>query len=52
MTFIYACLAWIVIAAILAAGIFLMVTKGSPWLFAVATLGLIVAVGKIGCATH
>ena len=37
--------------AVLGFGI-LMAVKGSPWLLIAAFIGFVVAVGKIGCATH
>ncbi|MEW6305915.1 MAG: hypothetical protein AB1705_20765 [Verrucomicrobiota bacterium] len=51
MNFWLACLAWIVIGIILGLGI-LMAVKGSLWLLIASIIGFIVAVGKIGCATH
>lgn len=52
MKFIYACLAWILIGAVLGLGLYLFAVKGSVWLFALSVIGFIVAVGKIGCAVH
>ena len=49
MKFLYACLAWLGIGTVLGLGIYLA-SSGSPWLLIVASLGFIVAVGKIGCA--
>jgi hypothetical protein len=45
-------LAWILMGAVLGTGLYLFAVKGSVWLLAIAVLGLIVAVGKIGCAVH
>jgi hypothetical protein len=42
---------WMLMAAVLAAGIVLAV-KGSLWLLAIGTLCFILAIGKIGCLTH
>jgi hypothetical protein len=52
MKFFYACFAWLLIAAVLAVGLFLFAVKGSPWMLVISVIGFIVAVGKIGCATH
>jgi hypothetical protein len=42
---------WIIMGVILGAGLLLAV-KGSPWLLLIGMLGFVIAVGKIGCATH
>jgi len=52
MKFYMACVAWIGIGAVLGTGIWMLAVKGNPWLFAVSALAFVVAVGKIGCATH
>jgi hypothetical protein len=52
MKFIFAILAWLVIGAVLGAGIWLLTAKGNPWLLAASAFCLVVAIGKIGCATH
>lgn len=60
MNFLKAVLAWAMIALILGYGLWSFTLwldptvpgKGSPWIFIVAVLGFIVAVGKIGCKTH
>jgi hypothetical protein len=52
MKFIMASLAWVVIAAILGTGIWLFAAKGNPWLLAASAAVFVIAVGKIGCATH
>ena len=52
MNLILACLAWTFIAFVLGLGLYLLIAKGTLWLFALAFIGFLVAVGKIGCATH
>jgi hypothetical protein len=52
MNFIKATLAWVGIGAVLGVGLWLLAVKGSPWLFALATVGFILAIGKIGCQAH
>jgi hypothetical protein len=42
---------WLVIAAVLAAGI-VMAAKGSFWLLALGVLAFVIAVAKIGCLSH
>jgi len=51
MKFLWAMLIWLVMGAIITTGI-VLATIGKPWLLIVGLLGFIVAVGKIGCATH
>jgi len=51
MKFLWAMLIWLVMGAIITTGI-VLATIGKPWLLIVELLGFIVAVGKIGCATH
>jgi hypothetical protein len=52
MTFLLASLAWIVIGILLGIGIWLAAVKGSFILLGIVIIGLVVAVGKIGCASH
>lgn len=52
MNFLKAVLAWAAIGFVIGLGIWLLSVKGSPWLFIIAVLGFVVAVGKIGCKTH
>jgi uncharacterized membrane protein len=52
MTLVLAVVVYLVIGLILAAGIFLAATKGSPWVLIVGALVYIVAFGKIGCTSH
>ena len=52
MNFVYACLAWLAMAFVIGLGLWLLAVKGSPWIFIVAVVGFITAVGKIGCKTH
>ena len=42
---------WVIMGVIIGTGLLLAV-HGSPWLLLLSLLGFIVAVGKIGCATH
>lgn len=42
---------WIGMGVVLGTGI-LMAVKGSPWLLIAGMVGFVIAVGKIGCATH
>jgi len=51
MKFLWALLIWLVMGAIITAGI-VVATTGKPWLLLIGLLGFIFAVGKIGCATH
>lgn len=51
MNFVLAILAWVVIAAVLVAGI-VCATKGALWLLVVGLLGFIFAFGKWGCASQ
>ena len=44
-------LVWLIMGAILGTGL-LWAVQGSPWLLLLGVIGFIVAVGKIGCATH
>lgn len=50
--FVTAIVVWLVMGAIITAGIVIAASKGSFWLLAVGLVCFIVAVGKIGCATH
>lgn len=43
---------WVMMGLLLGAGLLLAVKGGSPWLLIAGVLGFIVAVGKIGCASH
>jgi hypothetical protein len=52
MNFYLASLAWLVIGLLLGIGIWLWVAKGVLWLMALMIVGLIIAVGKIGCSSH
>lgn len=62
MKFLYAMAAWVGIGLVLGLGLYwfsmyLMTygtpkQAGTPWLFVISVIGLIVAVGKIGCKTH
>jgi hypothetical protein len=49
--FILAILAYVVIGAIVGAGILLLVA-GKPLLFIIVLIGFIVAFGKLGCLTQ
>jgi Trk-type K+ transport system membrane component len=51
MKFALAVLIYLIMAAILGAGILLLVA-GKPWLLIVALIAFVVAFGKIGCMTH
>jgi len=51
MKFALAILAYAVMAAVLSAGILLLLA-GKPWLFIIALLGYLVAFGKFGCLSH
>ena len=51
MKFFWALVIWLVMGAIIIAGI-VVATTGTPWLLIIGLLGFIFAVGKIGCATH
>jgi len=48
MKFILAFAVWTAIALVLGLSIYVMVVKGSPWLFIIAVLGFLVWVGKVG----
>jgi hypothetical protein len=52
MKLLAAILVWALMAVVIGAGMLLAVTKGTPWLLVLALAGFVVAVGKIGCATH
>lgn len=52
MNLILASLAWVVIAFVLGLALYLLIAKGTVWLFALAFVGFLVAVGKIGCSPH
>jgi hypothetical protein len=51
MKFLLAIIVWLIIGAVLGAGI-LMAVKGSAWLLIVGTLAFVVLVAKIGCLSH
>ena len=51
MKFALAILVYLVIAAVLGAGI-LMLVAGKPWLLIIGAVGFIVAFGKLGCKSH
>ena len=51
MKLLWAFAVWIGMGTILGVGI-LMAVKGSPWLLIAGLIGFVIAVGKIGCATH
>ena len=52
MNFFKAVLAWAAIAFILGLGLWLMTVKGTPWIFILAVLGFVFAVGAVCCKTH
>lgn len=52
MNFFLAMLAWLVIGALIGLGIWLMVAKGIFWVLGLVIVAFVVAVGKIGCASH
>lgn len=51
MKFLLAILVWLIMGAVIGAGI-LMAFKGSVWLLLLATLAFVVMVAKIGCLSH
>ncbi len=51
MKFFLAILVYVATAAILGAGI-LLVMHGQPWLLIIASLAFVFAFGKIGCMPH
>jgi hypothetical protein len=51
MKFLSAMIVWFVMGAIITTGIVLAVS-GKPLLLFIGLIGFIVAVGRIGCATH
>jgi len=51
MNFVYAAAVWIGMGVLLGLGLLLAVA-GKPWLLIAGVLAFIIAVGKIGCATH
>ena len=51
MKLFYACLIYVVMGAILAAGIVLTV-KGSPWLLIISFLVYAITFSKVGCLHH
>ncbi len=52
MKFYSACATWIGIGCVLGYSIIKFSTTGNPILLLLCVVSLIVAVGKIGCATH
>jgi hypothetical protein len=51
MKFLLAMLVWLIMGAVIAAGI-LMAVKGSIWLLIGSLLAFIIMVAKIGCLSH
>jgi hypothetical protein len=51
MKLIFAIAVWLIMGAILGAGL-LTAVNGSPWLLIAGILGFIIAVGRIGCLSH
>jgi membrane protein implicated in regulation of membrane protease activity len=51
MKLFYACLIYVLMGAILAAGVILTV-KGSPWLLIISFLAYVVIFAKVGCLHH
>jgi hypothetical protein len=51
MKLVFAVAVWLIMGAIISTGLVLAV-NGSPWLLLAGVLGFIIAVGKIGCASH
>ncbi len=52
MHFFLACLAWLLIAAFLGAGILVMAIKGSVVLLAISIVTMVLAVWYFGCRAH
>ena len=52
MKFYSACAAWVGIGCVLGYAIFKFAATGNPVLLILCVISFIVAVGKIGCATH
>ena len=52
MKFYWACAAWLGIGCVLGYAIFKFAATGNPTLLLLCVISLIVAVGRIGCATH
>jgi len=54
MKLFLAIVVWLIMGALIGSGLLLSVSGHAvgPWLLGVSVLGFIVAVGKIGCATH
>ena len=46
-----AMLVWVLMGVVIGVGMFLAI-KSTPWLLILALAAFVVAVGKIGCATH
>jgi hypothetical protein len=51
MKFALAILVYLLMAAVIGAGILLLVA-GKPWLLIISLIAFVVAFGKLGCATH
>jgi hypothetical protein len=52
MNFLKAVLAWAAIAFVLGLGLWLLTTKGTPWILILAVVGFVVAVGAVCSKTH
>lgn len=52
MILLKATLVWLLIGVVLAAGIWLLAVKSSPWLLLLWTVGFVLAVARIGCRAH
>ena len=51
MKLFYACLVYVLMGAVLAAGI-IMAVKGSPWLLIISFLAYLIIFSKVGCLHH
>jgi hypothetical protein len=51
MKFFLACLVYVLVAALLAWGMLLAIA-GKPWLLIAGLVAYLLALGKIGCASH
>jgi hypothetical protein len=51
MKFLLAMLVWLIMGAVIAAGI-ILAFKGTVWLLILALLTFIIMVAKIGCLSH
>ncbi len=54
MKLFLAIVVWLIMGALIGTGLLLSVSghTSGPWILVASVLGFIVAVGKIGCATH